>query len=217
MHQLPWTRLPPHDLQKSIDFLFQINFSQELAATGLRSPSKFEKRSTCFWPVTSFVAFRAAKLSRKLSYFKSNPTSEVWEAMGVLGCKNYCAVLVAMVSLVLISMDNFAEVEASAGAGSIEGDMEVVIFSPLKSMAVGLGEHLAMTNDERYEEFLEELTRRMLASATSSSIGYNALTANRTPCTSTGKSYYNTNCNKSGSQGGPYSRSCTAATRCARG
>ena len=136
--------------------------------------------------------------------------------MGVLGCsKNYCMVVVAMVSLVLTLMHNIVEVEASAGAGStVEGDMEVVISSPLTSMAVGLGEHLTMVN----EEFVEEMTRRMLAtSATSSSIGYNALTANRSPCTSTGKSYYNPNCNKSGSQGGPYTRGCTAATRCARG
>lgn len=139
--------------------------------------------------------------------------------MGVLGCsKNYCVVVVAMVSLMLMLMHNIVELEASAGAGSVEGDMEVVISSPLKSMAVGLGEHLMMVNDQRDEEFLEEMTRRMLAtSATSSSIGYNALTANRTPCSSTGKSYYNPNCNKSGSQGGPYSRACTAATRCARG
>ena len=136
--------------------------------------------------------------------------------MGVLGCsKNYGVVVVAMVSLVLTLMHNIVELEASAGAGSVdEGDMEVVISSPLTSMAVGLGEHLTMVN----EEFVEEMTRRMLAtSATSSSIGYNALTANRSPCTSTGKSYYNPNCNKSGSQGGPYTRGCTAATRCARG
>lgn len=136
--------------------------------------------------------------------------------MGVLGCsKNYGVVVVAMVSLVLTLMHNIVEVEASAGAGTVEGDMEVVISSPLTSMAVGLGEHLTMVN----EEFVEEMTRRMLAtsSATSSSIGYNALTANRTPCTSTGKSYYNPNFNKSGSQGGPYTRGCTAATRCARG
>lgn len=137
--------------------------------------------------------------------------------MGVLGCsKNFCVVVVSL--QVLMLMHNTVELEASAGVGSVEGDMEVAISSPLTSMAVGLGEHLTMVNDLTDEEFLEEMTRRMLAtSATSSSIGYNALTANRTPCTSTGKSYYNPNCDKSGSQGGPYTRACTAATRCARG
>ncbi|KAK1405141.1 Rapid ALkalinization Factor [Heracleum sosnowskyi] len=56
-----------------------------------------------------------------------------------------------------------------------------------------------------------EFARRNLAGG--SHISYDALKANKVPCSKRGQSYYN--CQQSG-RANPYNRGCTAATRCAR-
>ncbi|XP_030959838.1 protein RALF-like 33 [Quercus lobata] len=67
--------------------------------------------------------------------------------------------------------------------------------------AVGLGE----------EEFDldSEISRRILA--TSGYISYGALQRNTVPCSKRGSSYYNC---QAGAQSNPYSRGCSAITRC---
>ncbi|KAK7855025.1 protein ralf-like 33 [Quercus suber] len=54
-----------------------------------------------------------------------------------------------------------------------------------------------------------EISRRILA--TSSYISYGALQRNTVPCSKRGSSYYNC---QAGSQSNPYSRGCSAITRC---
>ncbi|XP_073060249.1 rapid alkalinization factor-like [Primulina eburnea] len=58
-------------------------------------------------------------------------------------------------------------------------------------------------------EMDSEVNRRILA--TTKYISYAALQANSVPCSRRGASYYNC---RPGAQANPYSRSCTAATRC---
>ena len=71
---------------------------------------------------------------------------------------------------------------------------------------------------EGEDEFLDDITRRMLAQRRRSYIAYGALYGNRSPCPAgSGRSYYTPNC---GSQRGPvrpYRRACLAITHCARG
>ncbi|KAJ0979832.1 hypothetical protein J5N97_015306 [Dioscorea zingiberensis] len=67
------------------------------------------------------------------------------------------------------------------------------------------------------EDFLEgeelelgsEISRRILA--TSDYISYDALRRDSTPCSRRGASYYNC---RAGSEANPYSRGCSAITRC---
>lgn len=54
-----------------------------------------------------------------------------------------------------------------------------------------------------------EISRRILA--TSSYISYGALQRNTVPCSKRGTSYYNC---QAGAQSNPYSRGCSAITRC---
>jgi hypothetical protein len=103
-------------------------------------------------------------------------------------------------------------------AASVEEEMELIsFFSPPKSMAVGLGEQSVMAYDQGDGDFVEEIARRMLASS-GSSIGYNSLVKDKTPCSRKGVNYYTINCNKAGTKPPPpYRRSCTALTKCQRG
>lgn len=65
--------------------------------------------------------------------------------------------------------------------------------------------------DEFEFEMDSESNRRILA--TSNYISYAALNRNRVPCSRRGASYYNC---RPGAQANPYSRGCSAITRCAR-
>ncbi|XP_022999036.1 protein RALF-like 33 [Cucurbita maxima] len=58
-------------------------------------------------------------------------------------------------------------------------------------------------------EFDSEISRRILA--TSQYISYGALRRNTVPCSRRGASYYNC---QPGAQANPYSRGCSAITRC---
>ncbi|GFQ05706.1 rapid alkalinization factor [Phtheirospermum japonicum] len=58
-------------------------------------------------------------------------------------------------------------------------------------------------------ELDSEINRRILA--TSEYISYGALQGNNVPCSRRGASYYNC---QPGAEANPYTRSCTAATRC---
>ncbi|KAK1295445.1 Rapid alkalinization factor [Acorus calamus] len=61
-------------------------------------------------------------------------------------------------------------------------------------------------------EMENEINRRILA--TSQYISYGALKRDSTPCSRRGASYYNC---RPGAQANPYSRGCSAITRCRRG
>ncbi|CAK7348284.1 unnamed protein product [Dovyalis caffra] len=58
-------------------------------------------------------------------------------------------------------------------------------------------------------EMDSEISRRILA--TSNYISYGALERNNIPCSQRGASYYNC---KTGAEANPYSRGCSAITRC---
>lgn len=119
------------------------------------------------------------------------------------------------VSVMLMVMHNCVD-EASAAASVEEGIELISFFSPPKSMAMGLREQSVMAYVQRGEDFVEEITRRMLASS-GKFIGNRALDKNNTPCSHKGNSYYNEDCNKAGTNPNSYKRSCTALTKCARG
>ncbi|KNA06236.1 hypothetical protein SOVF_182740 [Spinacia oleracea] len=72
-----------------------------------------------------------------------------------------------------------------------------------------IGECLGGGEDEF--EMDSEINRRILA--TNNYISYAALNRNRVPCSRRGASYYNC---RPGAQANPYSRGCSAITRCAR-
>jgi hypothetical protein len=70
--------------------------------------------------------------------------------------------------------------------------------------------------EDAADQFLDEPTRRILATQTY--ISYGALNGNRAPCpsSSAGRSYYTAGCANTGAVS-PYERSCDQITRCARG
>ncbi|GMP60475.1 hypothetical protein ACSBR2_005400 [Camellia fascicularis] len=67
-----------------------------------------------------------------------------------------------------------------------------------------------LSTDEEFD-LDSEATRRILA--TTRYISYGALQRNTVPCSRRGASYYNC---RSGAQANPYSRGCSAITRCRR-
>lgn len=109
----------------------------------------------------------------------------------------------AMLALVMV----VTQVEAGYGRGDVE-------------FASGLGQDVdsvqGLYDSDAGGEVLDadELTRRRLTATTS--ITYGALQADKSPCPagSTGSSYYG--CASTGTVS-PYTRSCTAITKCARG
>ena len=132
-----------------------------------------------------------------------------------MGCKNASVRMVAMAVCVMLMLMHNCVDEASAAA-SVEEEMELIsLFSPPKSMAMGLREESVMASVQGGEDFVEEITRRMLASS-GKFIANRALDKNNTPCSQRGVSYYNTDCNKPGKKPA-YKRSCTAITKCSRG
>ncbi|KAF9622026.1 hypothetical protein IFM89_029310 [Coptis chinensis] len=70
-----------------------------------------------------------------------------------------------------------------------------------------IAECLSEENDEFGMD--SEISRRILA--VTRYISYGALNRNRVPCNRRGASYYNC---KAGAQANPYSRGCSAITRC---
>ncbi|XP_010440247.1 PREDICTED: protein RALF-like 33 [Camelina sativa] len=70
---------------------------------------------------------------------------------------------------------------------------------------------LSSSSEEEEFEMDSEINRRILA--TTKYISYGALKRNTVPCSRRGASYYN--CRR-GAQANPYSRGCSAITRCRR-
>ncbi|KAI3703651.1 hypothetical protein L1987_73843 [Smallanthus sonchifolius] len=93
---------------------------------------------------------------------------------------------------------------------------------PAKTSTVGAGcrgsmaECLAEGGDLDFDamEFsMDSETNRRILATTNRYISYGALSKNNVPCSRRGASYYNC---RSGGQANPYSRGCSAITRCRR-
>ncbi|CAI0551174.1 unnamed protein product [Linum tenue] len=97
--------------------------------------------------------------------------------------------------MLLVSLSP-AAVQSSGGGGGVEG------WLPLRSSSEAAdGEEFAMDS---------EISRRVLQSS-GRYISYGALQRNTVPCSRRGASYYNC---RAGAQANPYSRGCSAITRC---
>ncbi|KAM7280873.1 hypothetical protein ACFE04_008007 [Oxalis oulophora] len=108
---------------------------------------------------------------------------------------------VLVISVIAIMMFSCLTVD---GGG---GDMDVLGW--VNGGGYG-GSTIAETlGDEEEFEFDSEISRRILA--TTKYISYSALQKNSVPCSKRGSSYYNC---QSGSSANPYSRGCSAITRC---
>lgn len=120
----------------------------------------------------------------------------------------YGAVLV-LVAAVLVSCLLLQLVDRAEASYGVMG------FSSPASLSVEEQLELAFEGED---EFLDDITRRMLAQRRRSFIGYGALTGNRSPCPArSGRSYYTPNCNSQRGPVRPYRRGCYAITHCARG
>ncbi|KAG9444794.1 hypothetical protein H6P81_016134 [Aristolochia fimbriata] len=97
-------------------------------------------------------------------------------------------------------------VAALVSASTVRAGEHEFGWMPARSGCNGnLGECL----EEDEFEMDSEINRRILA--TSQYISYEALKRNSVPCSRRGASYYNC---RSGAQANPYSRGCSAITRC---
>ncbi|KFK44989.1 hypothetical protein AALP_AA1G329500 [Arabis alpina] len=91
------------------------------------------------------------------------------------------------------------------------------LFTAVTSQSTGFATDFLSLSDDGEDLFTEEfemdseINRRILA--TTRYISYGALRRNTIPCSRRGASYYN--CRR-GAQANPYSRGCSAITRCRR-
>jgi hypothetical protein len=109
-------------------------------------------------------------------------------------------VICAVVMIITISTFSISTVDAT-------GDVAV---DWINGGYGGGGSTIAETLGDDVEfEFDSEISRRILA--TTKYISYGALQRNSVPCSKRGASYYNC---KSGASANPYSRGCSAITRC---
>uniref|UniRef100_A0A7N1A235 Rapid alkalinization factor-like n=1 Tax=Kalanchoe fedtschenkoi TaxID=63787 RepID=A0A7N1A235_KALFE len=117
------------------------------------------------------------------------------------------AVRVAVL-IVLVIASTSSLLVSSSSAGDLPAAAQLFSWMPSRSTCQGtIAECLA---DEDGEFDLDsESNRRILA--TSNYISYGALSRNRVPCSRRGASYYNC---QAGAQANPYSRGCSAITRC---
>ncbi|XP_021904986.1 LOW QUALITY PROTEIN: protein RALF-like 33 [Carica papaya] len=117
-----------------------------------------------------------------------------------------CAILAVLVSL-----------SASSSVVGFVGDHHQMGFFPMQSGCSGsIAECFGNGSGELFDDEVEfqmtsESTRRILA--TTRYISYGALRRNSVPCSRRGASYYNC---RPGGQANPYTRGCSAITRCRR-
>ncbi|KAL5541858.1 hypothetical protein UlMin_009568 [Ulmus minor] len=111
-----------------------------------------------------------------------------------------CAILVAHLLL-----------HASSSAVDFAGDHQLSWIPTRSGCRGSIAECLISGDDELEFEMDSEINRRILA--TRRYISYGALRRNTVPCSRRGASYYNC---RAGGQANPYSRSCSAITRCRR-
>ncbi|XP_065854593.1 rapid alkalinization factor [Euphorbia lathyris] len=120
----------------------------------------------------------------------------------------------AVLSIMILMATSTSTVESSGDHGSYLGWVPIR-SSPSSSCKGSISECLASNGGtvvgEEEEEFQmdSEISRRILA--TTNYISYGALQRNTVPCSRRGASYYNC---QPGAQANPYSRGCSAITRC---
>lgn len=106
---------------------------------------------------------------------------------------------------------------SSSSAIDFDGVAHQLSFIPVKSECSGsIADCMSVEGDDDQELDLEfamdsEINRRILA--TRRYISYGALRRNSVPCSRRGASYYNC---RAGGQANPYTRGCSAITRCRR-
>ncbi|KAM3356138.1 rapid alkalinization factor [Capsicum galapagoense] len=116
-----------------------------------------------------------------------------------MAAKSSCSIFIIssiLISLLIISGDATA------------GDFDVSSWIPVKS-AVNCEGSIGECMASGEFEMDSESNRRILATA--NYISYGALQSNSVPCSRRGASYYNC---KTGAEANPYSRGCSAITRC---
>ncbi|KAL2491971.1 Protein RALF-like 33 [Abeliophyllum distichum] len=99
--------------------------------------------------------------------------------------------------------------QVSAGGDVAVGDVGWLMPMMRSGCKGTIAECLANTDAEEEFELDSESNRRILA--TRRYISYGALQKNRVPCSRRGASYYNC---RPGAQANPYTRGCSAITRC---
>ncbi|GLT90229.1 hypothetical protein SLE2022_081720 [Rubroshorea leprosula] len=120
---------------------------------------------------------------------------------GFLGSIRFSAIWVAAMLVLMVVVSQSWAVEASGNHQHILG------WIPIRSNCKGsIAECLA--GEEEFE-LDSEISRRILA--TTKYISYGALQKNTVPCSRRGASYYNC---QPGAQANPYTRGCSAITRC---
>jgi len=122
---------------------------------------------------------------------------------------NFLRMFLVMLAVCFLGMGALLTADASGGDNTVASNL--ILTRPVcdGSMAECLsGDEL----DELEFQFDSETSRRILASQTKY-ISYGALNKNRVPCSRRGASYYNC---RPGAQANPYSRGCSAITRCKR-
>ncbi|XP_047322908.1 rapid alkalinization factor [Impatiens glandulifera] len=98
-------------------------------------------------------------------------------------------------------------ISSNGASASMDAADQLLGWIPTKSGCRGsIGECLG---DEEELDLDSEINRRILA--TTNYISYGALQRNSVPCSRRGASYYNC---RSGAQANPYTRGCSAITRC---
>ncbi|KAF3456212.1 hypothetical protein FNV43_RR00862 [Rhamnella rubrinervis] len=100
---------------------------------------------------------------------------------------------------------------ASSSALDFGVDHQLAWLSTRSGCSGSIGECLIADDDDLEMEMESESNRRILASRRY--ISYGALRRNTVPCSRRGASYYNC---RPGAPANPYSRGCSAITRCRR-
>ncbi|CAI0551176.1 unnamed protein product [Linum tenue] len=111
--------------------------------------------------------------------------------------------LICVIFMMLLVSLSPAAVQSSGGGGGVEG------WLPLRSSSEGLISDVMAADGEEFA-MDSEISRRVLQSS-GRYISYGALQRNTVPCSRRGASYYNC---RAGAQANPYSRGCSAITRC---
>lgn len=151
----------------------------------------WRKPSHIMWESRSSFSFSSVTLS-ELKQPISNP---------IMGSSTFCAFfLLCAILAVHVAQSSSSTLDLDA------------FFLPLKSGCRGSVAECSLLAGDDAEFLMEsESNRRILAGR--SYISYGALRRNTVPCSRRGASYYNC---RPGAQANPYSRGCSAITRCRR-
>lgn len=121
-----------------------------------------------------------------------------------------CAVILVTHMIVLA----FPAVEASSSGGDHGLGWLSTTTSTVGSRCRGsMAECLAEGADLEIDDMMDSETNRRILATNNRYISYGSLSKNNVPCSRRGASYYNC---RSGGQANPYTRGCSAITRCRR-